>query len=229
MRRIASPLIATALVAATLMAGFTDASSGLLASEDIESAPSIVTPRPDPALLIDPKPVERTVPSTPEPCDELGNRGRCGGPDRLAPEPPELVPDEISSVDDWRPLVARYFDQEDVALVRDATLGVEVKLASQIRQIIPAMVSRQVPSADHELPSPSLGLSGGGRIAVDPTDQKGTTSLESSFKFDLRLPIQKTHPPLGSRAYVRFDHGYETLGSRWYRTVRQLLLTRLAV
>ena len=115
MRRIASPLIATALVAATLMAGFTDASSGLLASEDIESAPSIVTPRPDPALLIDPKPVERTVPSTPEPCDELGNRGRCGGPDRLAPEPPELVPDEISSVDDWRPLVARYFDQEDVA------------------------------------------------------------------------------------------------------------------
>ena len=127
------------------------------------------------------------------------------------------------------PTVRVVVDQEDVALVRDATLGVEVKLASQIRQIIPAMVSRQVPSADHELPSPSLGLSGGGRIAVDPTDQKGTTSLESSFKFDLRLPIQKTHPPLGSRAYVRFDHGYETLGSRWYRTVRQLLLTRLAV
>lgn len=116
MRRVASPLIATLLVVATLMVGFADASVGLIAPQGVETPPSAATtPLPDLSLLVDPQPVERVVPSLPEPCDELGNRGLCGGPDRLAPQPPELIPEEITSADDWRPLVSRYFEQDDVA------------------------------------------------------------------------------------------------------------------
>jgi putative peptide zinc metalloprotease protein len=40
---------------------------------------------------------------------------------------------------------------------------------------------------------------------------------------DLKLPAS-TLERIGSRAWVRFDHGAQPLAQRWYREVRQLFL-----
>ncbi|MFM1891936.1 MAG: hypothetical protein RLZ44_1013, partial [Pseudomonadota bacterium] len=130
---------------------------------------------------------------------------------------------------DGTPKVRVVVDQDHVALVRERTRHVEVKLAAAPRRTLAARIAGEVPAADHELPSASLGSSAGGAIAVDPRDEQGLQSLQTAFKFDLALPTQDAYPPLGIRAHVRFDHGYETLGEQWYRVLRQLLLTRLAV
>ncbi|TDJ66903.1 MAG: PqqD family peptide modification chaperone, partial [Proteobacteria bacterium] len=57
--------------------------------------------------------------------------------------------------------------QSDILLIRQRTLGVEVKLASRPQQTIVAVVEREVPAANYLLPSKALGTAGGGRIAVD--------------------------------------------------------------
>jgi len=41
----------------------------------------------------------------------------------------------------------------------------------------------------------------------------------------LPVPVER----LGSRVYVRFDHGREPLGWQWFRRIRQLFLRRLNV
>jgi putative peptide zinc metalloprotease protein len=69
-----------------------------------------------------------------------------------------------------------------------------------------------------------LGSRGGGPVAVDPADAEGTRTLDRVFQVELGLPVATAR--LGSRAYVRFDHGTEPLGAQWYRRLRQLLLSR---
>ena len=51
--------------------------------------------------------------------------------------------------------------------------------------------------------------------------------MEDVFEMELALPIAVQR--LGSRVYVRFDHGNEPLGRQWYRRVRQLFLRKFNV
>jgi len=90
-----------------------------------------------------------------------------------------------------------------------------------------AEIVREVPAASGRLPSAALGTRGGGLFAVDPTDSDGVTILQDVFHLELQLeePIDR----LGGRAYVRFDHGQEPLAQQWYRTLRQLFLSRFHV
>ncbi|MBL8385604.1 MAG: PqqD family peptide modification chaperone, partial [Burkholderiales bacterium] len=88
-------------------------------------------------------------------------------------------------VGEFVPLVRVVVPQSHVDLVRMATRGVEVRLAQDMARIWPARLVREVPKAGKDLPSPALGQSGGGPIAMDPRDQKGAKSLESLFEFEL--------------------------------------------
>ena len=114
--------------------------------------------------------------------------------------------------------------QEDVALVRDRLTGVALKVAGYLEQRYESSMIRAVPSAVGTLPSPALGQAGGGRILVDPTDEKGLTATEPFFVFDISLPAALRDMPFGTRVLVRFDHGYETLARQIARRVRQLFL-----
>jgi putative peptide zinc metalloprotease protein len=49
------------------------------------------------------------------------------------------------------------------------------------------------------------------------------------FQLDVRLPDDAERPPIGSRVYVRFDHGAEPPGLRAWRGLRRLLLRRIGV
>jgi putative peptide zinc metalloprotease protein len=90
-------------------------------------------------------------------------------------------------------------------------------------------VRREVPSAVTELPSAALGTEGGGRIPIDPRAQGGATPLGKVYQVDLAPRGDLGLGHIGSRVYVRFDHGTEPLVARWYRGLRQVFLSRLDV
>jgi putative peptide zinc metalloprotease protein len=71
-----------------------------------------------------------------------------------------------------------------------------------------------------------LSQEGGGEIAIDPRDPKGTKAFQKMFLFDIHLPASASLFSMGGRVLVRIDHGFEPLVWRWYRAARELLLKR---
>ena len=127
-------------------------------------------------------------------------------------------------IDEEGPTVRVVVPQHAVDLVRQRTGQVEVRLADNVHQSIPARVRREVPGASEELPSIALTLAGGGEIATDPTAGEAQRATQALFQFELALQTTELPQRFGGRAYVRFAHGDETLARRWYRSGRQLLL-----
>jgi putative peptide zinc metalloprotease protein len=119
--------------------------------------------------------------------------------------------------------------QAQIGLVRERTNGVAVRLAERLEDPVPATMRREVPGASERLPSPALGQSGGGQVAVDPRDAQGLTAMQKVFQIDLEIPVGLPLLNVGGRAYVRFDHGAEPLLFQWVREFRQLFLARLNV
>jgi len=131
-------------------------------------------------------------------------------------------------VDPLRMQIRAVVSQADIELVRSDVRNVEVRLAENIGQVLPARVSREVPAASRVLPSLALSLDGGGQFALDPREKESPHVLERLFQFDLILE-GPTPGNVEERVYVRFEHSPEPLVWRAYRALRRLLLTRLAV
>jgi len=126
-------------------------------------------------------------------------------------------------------IVRAIVSQQDIDLVRNATRGVEIRLAEHVPHTIRASLKRVVPSATDQLPTAALGTQGGGAVAVDPSDREGRKAMQRVFQVDVELPRGERAPRVGGRAYVRFDHGWAPLGVQWYRRARQLFLARFNV
>jgi putative peptide zinc metalloprotease protein len=119
--------------------------------------------------------------------------------------------------------------QSDADLVRGNTRKVDVRLAESPLESVPTHIIREVPAATENLPARVLGASGGGTIAIDPRDDRGLKAFQKMFYFDIELPTKATFFNVGGRVYVRFDHGWEPVAGRWYRSIRNLLLRRFNV
>jgi putative peptide zinc metalloprotease protein len=119
--------------------------------------------------------------------------------------------------------------QSDVALVRERTRAVELRLRSRVERVLSGEIRREVPAATDRLPSRALGSDGGGLVPVDPTDEDGLRTLESVFQFDVSLARQIAPREIGARVYVRFDHGSEPVAARAYRAVKRVFLRRIGV
>jgi putative peptide zinc metalloprotease protein len=130
---------------------------------------------------------------------------------------------------DSRTIVRTVVSQNDIDLVRGGVVRAEVRLADHPAEVHAARVVREVPAARDELPSAALASGGGGAIAADPRDPKGSRALASTFQFDLELPPDVKSANYGGRAYVRFTHPSEPLGFQWYRRIRQAFLQRFNV
>ena len=132
-------------------------------------------------------------------------------------------------VGEYSPLVRVVVPQYLVDRVRLATRAVEIKFPQDMAATWPASLIREVPKAGRELPSPALGQGGGGNIAMDPRDEKGTKSLESLFEFELELPGNAPAHFIGSRVHVRFEHPPEPIGVRAWQALRRLFLSHFHV
>jgi putative peptide zinc metalloprotease protein len=119
--------------------------------------------------------------------------------------------------------------QTIVDLVRSRTEGADVRLTEDVTTSIPASIKRLVPGGTLDLPARQLGTSGGGKVAIDPTDRQGTTALQKMFQVDLEIPSGSETIKLGGRAYVRFNHGWAPLAVQWYFQIRQIFLSRFDV
>ena len=126
-------------------------------------------------------------------------------------------------------LVRAAVTQEDMDLIRSRLRHVEVRLANDPRTTIDAHLRREVAGGEFELVSPALGSSGGGEIAVDPSQQGGKHSLKRVFDIELQLERPGSSSVFGDRAYVRFDLGTAPLAWQWFLRLRQLFLARLSV
>jgi putative peptide zinc metalloprotease protein len=119
--------------------------------------------------------------------------------------------------------------QADIDVVRRRTLGVEVRLADRIADVMPAVVEQEVPAATDELPSLTLTRQGGGIIVTDPLETDEAKAFKKFFQLDISFTRMTDSVNVGERVYVRFDHGFEPLASQWYRSLRQLFLARFNV
>lgn len=129
----------------------------------------------------------------------------------------------VVAEDDTR-TVRTVVSQDDVDLVRNDTRSVSVLPVEWNAQPIPARILREVPGGSTRLPTPALGIAGGGKVPVDPADPNGVTTLGRYFEFEVLLDSTGAAALLGRRVQVRFDHGFEPIGFQAWRSLRQLFL-----
>lgn len=132
-------------------------------------------------------------------------------------------------IDDSKPTARVLVTQSDIGRVRERVVGIEVRVANHLAQVLHAKVLREVPEGTNKLQSAALSSTGGGLLAVDPTQQDGLMTLEKIFQFDIAFSPSFQQVPTGTRVYVRFDHGSEPLARQWYRRIRQLFLRQFNV
>lgn len=119
--------------------------------------------------------------------------------------------------------------QEDVSLVRQRMVRGTARFVRDFSRIHAFSLVREVPAGLEHLPSRTLSVEGGGTNIVDPREKSGTKTFSRTFQFDVQLPLDWSAVSVGDRVYLRFEHGYEPLVRRWWRSLRQLFLARLDV
>jgi putative peptide zinc metalloprotease protein len=136
----------------------------------------------------------------------------------------------VAHVLDKQELIARVvITQDDIDLVRQRLDHLELRYADQIESTYPSHIVRQATGAVTELPSPALGLGGGGEIPTQPNDKEGLQTLQRVFLMDLALPGSMAPAAFGERVYVRFSLDWEPMGWQILRRLRQLFLREFSV
>lgn len=115
-------------------------------------------------------------------------------------------------------------DQDRMSRGIDA---IQLWLAGTPSRVMRGELLRTVPQAKNQLPSKVLSVAGGGRFTPDPDGASELAIRERLFEYEISLPMPADEAMIGTRVYVRFDHGSETLWTQWWRRGRQLFLSRL--
>ena len=126
-------------------------------------------------------------------------------------------------------LVRAVISQRYLGRVQSGIKSVSVRLAENFGNPITATQIRQIPAGNFRLPSPSLANNGSGGIAVAAGKVDEMKTLEQVFHVEMSLPANLVTAGIGGRVYVKMTHQPEPLGRRWWRSLRQLLLTQLTV
>ncbi len=132
-------------------------------------------------------------------------------------------------MNDELPTVRMAVSQDNIGQLRQRIDEITIRFASLPKVEFPARIIRQAPEATNQLPSAALATTGGGRYIVKPGSSNQLETLEKVFLVDLQPEFGVERIPLGSRAYVRIDHGGEALASQWYRRLRQVFLRQFNV
>lgn len=129
-----------------------------------------------------------------------------------------------------RPIVRTLVAQDSIDLVLRRSVHVEARFAQRMEEVRGAELLRAVPGAVERLPSPVLGHEGGGPWVELVMDQTGQPRLvQHAFLVDFALEGTVPAGTIGSRVYLRVDHGREPIATQAMRAIRQLFLRRLDV
>jgi putative peptide zinc metalloprotease protein len=132
-------------------------------------------------------------------------------------------------LDGETPTVRMAVSQDHIGQLRQNVVDIRVRFASNPATDFSAEILRQSPEATNQLPSAALATTGGGKFIAATDNEDGLVIQQKVFLVDLKLDFQQQQIPLGTRAYVRVNHGSETLASQWYRRVRQVFLRQFNV
>lgn len=132
-------------------------------------------------------------------------------------------------LDDEKPTVRMAVSQENIGQLQDRVVGIKVRFASDPGRDFDAEILRQAPEATNRLPSLALATTGGGPFVVTADSENRPVTLKKVFLVDLEPDFEGREIPLGTRAYVRVDHGGEALATQWYRRLRQVFLRQFNV
>lgn len=132
-------------------------------------------------------------------------------------------------LDDEKPTVRMAVSQDNIGQLQDNIVDIKVRFATDPGRDFDAKILRQAPEATNRLPSMALATAGGGPFVVTPDSEDRPVTLEKVFLVDLKPDFQGRDIPLGTRAYVRVNHGGEALATQWYRRLRQVFLRQFNV
>jgi len=126
-------------------------------------------------------------------------------------------------------IVRAVVDQHQLGRIQSGVVLSTIRLATALSAPVPATLTRQKPAGDNRLPSPALAYNGRSGIAVASQTDNELKTLERVFHLELALPSEVRTAGIGGRAYVTLQHQSESLGRRWWRSSRQLLLKHISV
>lgn len=127
------------------------------------------------------------------------------------------------------PVVRVLVPEEAADLVRNETLAVNVRFATDTAEDHQAQIVRAAPSLTHRLPSLALAAEGGGKIALDPGQPRDRMlAIGAFYQLDLALAGSQHVSVYGDRVLVRFSHGETPLAGRIYRSATRVFLKYFA-
>lgn len=119
--------------------------------------------------------------------------------------------------------------QDNIGRLQENVHAVNVRFAHAPEKIYSATLTGKAPEPVDRLPSAALATLGGGNIVVDTSSPGELKTLNKLFVVDLQFDARDTEVPLGSRAYVRFDHGKEAVAAQLYRRILQAFMREFNV
>ncbi len=132
-------------------------------------------------------------------------------------------------LNDEIPTVRMAVSQDHIGQLRANVVDISIRFAFNLQQAFSAKILHQSPEATNQLPSAALATTGGGKFVVAPGGINDLETREKIFLVDLQPDFNGQRIPMGTRAYVRVNHGSEALASQWYRRLRQVFLRQLNV
>jgi putative peptide zinc metalloprotease protein len=132
-------------------------------------------------------------------------------------------------IDNEQPTIRMAVSQDHIGQLRQLVTDISVRFASEPGRDFSARILRQSPEATNHLPSAALATRGGGPFIATEGNRNQLETLEKVFLVDLETDFRGYDIPIGTRAYVRVNHGSEALASQWYRRLRQVFLRQLNV
>ena len=102
----------------------------------------------------------------------------------------------------------------------------EIRLAGDVQTTIDGGEVKLINAAQHELPSPAMGVHGGGNVQTDQRDPHGQRAEIPQFEMKVDVPARDTDFVAGQRAWVRLTVGRKPLIWQGYVRFLQLIETK---
>jgi len=136
-------------------------------------------------------------------------------------------------IDMDEPIIRAVITQDDAMLIQDIRYvegAVAIRQRGRPEKEITGTVIDITKAGQKTLPSPALGMLGGGAIATDVDDTSGIQSAEQFFEVVV-LPNNPAEVPLmiGQRVVLRFEMAPKPLAIQWWRGLLQLIQRRFHI